>query len=122
MISESGTCLRLHPSCPPVTVAPTILQAGGAQHGIDTAVKVFSEGLKLLLISVRARTRRMDKNASEAAKDLVDGVSAVSKYKPFKMSTGTVSDYHEGLASRISMSSECQEAECTISLILYYVE
>ena len=74
---------------------------------IDAAVEVFSTGLKLLLSTARASTRQMfdsmDKKAFEAAKDLADGVSAVSKYKTFKMSTGTVADYHEGLSSRIGM-------------------
>jgi hypothetical protein len=68
---------------------------------IDLAVGVFSEGLKLLLITARASSRQMfdntDKKAAAAAKDLADGVSAVSKYKTFKMSTGTVRTYHEGL-------------------------
>ena len=77
------------------------------EDGIDTAVEVFSEGLKLLLSTARASTRQMfdsmDKKAFEAAKDLADGVSAVSKYKTFKMSTGKVADYHEGLSSRIGM-------------------
>jgi hypothetical protein len=74
---------------------------------IETAVEVFSAGLKLLLISARASSRQMfqstDKKASDAAKDLADGVSAVSKYKTFKMSTGSVGDYHDDLASRIGM-------------------
>jgi hypothetical protein len=74
---------------------------------IDAAVEVFSKGLKLLLSTARASTRQMfdsmDKKAFEAAKDLADGVSAVSKYKTFKMSTGKVADYHEGLSSRIGM-------------------
>jgi hypothetical protein len=74
---------------------------------IDTAVQVFAQGLKLLLISARASSRLMfdstDKKAFEAAKDLADGVSAVSKFKTFKMSTGTVEHYHEGLTSRIGM-------------------
>jgi hypothetical protein len=74
---------------------------------IDAAVEVFSKGLKLLLSTARASTRQMfdsmDKKAFEAAKDLADGVSAVSKYKTFTMSTGKVADYHEGLSSRIGM-------------------
>jgi hypothetical protein len=72
---------------------------------LDTAVQVFSEGLKLLLSSARASSRQMfdstDKKALEAAKDLADGVSAASKFKTFKMITGTVEDYHNGLTSRI---------------------
>ncbi len=78
-----------------------------ADDEIETAVHVFSEGLKQLLSSARASTRQMfdstDKKALEAAKDLADGVSASSKFKTFKMSTGTVEDYHDGLTSRIGM-------------------
>jgi hypothetical protein len=74
---------------------------------LDTAVQVFSEGLKLLLSSARASSRQMfdstDKKALEAAKDLADGVSAASKFKTFKMRTGTVKDYHNGLTIRIGM-------------------
>jgi hypothetical protein len=78
-----------------------------ADDDLDTAVQVFSEGLKLLLSSARASSRLMfdstDKKALEAAKDLADGVSASSKFKTFKMSTGTVEGYHDGLTSRIGM-------------------
>jgi hypothetical protein len=78
-----------------------------ADNEIDTAVEVFSKGLKLLLSSARASSRQMfdstDKKSAEAAKDLADGVSAVSKYKTYKMSTGTVDEYHKGLVSRIGM-------------------
>ena len=74
---------------------------------IDSAVGVFSEGLKLLLISARSNSRQMfdstDRKASEAANDSADGASPVSKYKTFKMGTGTVGDYHQGLNSRIGM-------------------
>jgi hypothetical protein len=77
---------------------------------IDTAVEVFSEGLKLLLITARTSIRQMfdsvDRKASEAAKDLANGVSAVSKFSTFKMSTGKVVEYHEGLSGRIGMPSD----------------
>ena len=72
---------------------------------IDKAVVAFSEGLKALLITARAASRQMfesmDAKASEAAKDLANGVSAVSKFTTFKMSTGKVIDYSKGLSSRI---------------------
>jgi hypothetical protein len=75
--------------------------------GINAAVNVFSEGLQLLLIKARASLRQsfdsIDKKASEAAKVLAGGVSAISKFKTFKMSTGNVNQYHQGLSSRIGM-------------------
>ena len=84
---------------------------------IDIAVQVFSEGLKLLLSSARASSRQMfdstDKKASEAAQDSADGVSAESKYKTFKMRTGTVDEYHEGLVSRIGMFHLPRLAACS---------
>jgi hypothetical protein len=74
---------------------------------IDIAVGVFGKGLKMLLSAARASARQMfentDKKASEAAKDLAVGVSAVSKCKTFKMRTGTVDEYHKGLVSRIGL-------------------
>ncbi len=74
---------------------------------INTAVEVFSAGLKRLLITAQATSRlmfeNMDKKAFEASKDLADGVSAVSKFKTFKMSTGNVADFYEGLFSRTGM-------------------
>jgi hypothetical protein len=74
---------------------------------INTAVEVFSAGLKRLLIPAQATSRlkfeNMDKKAFEASKDLADGVSAVSKFKTFKMSKGTVTDFYEGLSSRTGM-------------------
>ncbi len=76
---------------------------------INTAVVVFGEALRQLLVKARSTSRQifesMDKKASEAAKDLADGVSAISKFKTFKMSTGKVAEYHEDLSSRIGMCS-----------------
>jgi hypothetical protein len=72
---------------------------------IDTAVEAFKVGLRRLLLEAKASMRQMfdnvDAKASEAARDSASGVSAVSKFKSFKMSTGTVADYHDGLSSRI---------------------
>jgi hypothetical protein len=72
---------------------------------IDATVDAFSEGLRRLLIKARATATRMfdsvDKKASEAAKESASGASAVSKFTTFKMSTGNVSEYFEGLSSRI---------------------
>ncbi len=75
-----------------------------SDDGINAAINVFSKGLQLLLIKARASLRQsfdsMDKKASEAA---AGGVSAISKFKTFKMSTGNVNQYHQGLSSRIGM-------------------
>jgi hypothetical protein len=78
------------------------------EHEIDTAVELFSGCLRLLLIKTQATLRHkfdsMDKKASEDAKDSAGGFSAASKFKTFKMSTGKVSEYHDGLSSRIGTS------------------
>ena len=74
---------------------------------IDAAVGVFSAGLRRLLIKAKASSLQMfdnvDKKASEAAKESASCVSAGSKFKTFKMSTGKVIQYFEGLPSRIGM-------------------
>eukprot|EP00291_Cryptomonas_curvata_P027813 CAMPEP_0172212760 /NCGR_PEP_ID=MMETSP1050-20130122/37213_1 /TAXON_ID=233186 /ORGANISM="Cryptomonas curvata, Strain CCAP979/52" /LENGTH=288 /DNA_ID=CAMNT_0012893511 /DNA_START=614 /DNA_END=1477 /DNA_ORIENTATION=+ len=72
---------------------------------IETAAEAFKVGLRRLLLEEKAAMRlifdNVDSKASEAAKASAKGVSAVSKFKTFKMSTGTVADYHSGLSSRI---------------------
>ncbi len=72
---------------------------------IETAVEGFTVGLRRLLHEAKLGLRQMfdimDRRASEAAKESAKGVSAVSKFKSFKMSTGKVADYHNGLSSRI---------------------
>ena len=72
---------------------------------IDTTVNAFRVGLRRLLLEAKTTTKHMfanvDKKAVEAAKDSADGISAVSKFKSFKMSTGKVADYYNGLACRI---------------------
>ena len=74
---------------------------------IKTIVDVFSEGLTLLLFKAQATSKQMfdtmDKRASETAKDSADGVAAISKFTTFKMITGNVSNYHEGLIGRIGV-------------------
>ena len=69
------------------------------ENEVNTAVEVFSEGLRRLLMQAKDTLRQMfnnvDKRASEAEN------SAVAKFKSFKMSTGKVADYHRGLSSRI---------------------
>ncbi len=71
-----------------------------SEFAINIAVEALSDGLKRLLKEAQATARCMfdsvDKKASEASKD-----SAVSKFTTFKMSTGTVQNYHKGLADRI---------------------
>ena len=75
------------------------------ENEINAAVEVFSEGLRRLLMQAKDTTKQMfdtvDQKALEAAKDSADGASAVSKFKTFKMRTGKVGEYHEGLFSRI---------------------
>jgi hypothetical protein len=75
-----------------------------SEDGINTAVEVFSEGLRQLLMQAKDKTKQMfdtvDQKANEAAKDTADGVSAASKFKTFKMSTGKVEDYHKGLSGK----------------------
>jgi hypothetical protein len=72
---------------------------------INLAVEVFSKGLKRLLMQAKATSRQMfdsmDEKASEAAKDTASSVSAASKYKTFKMSTGKVEAYYEGISGRV---------------------
>jgi hypothetical protein len=69
---------------------------------INAAVDVFSAALRHLLVEAQTKLRQMfkmvDERAAEAAKE---SVSAVSKYKTFKMRTGTVKDYVEGIAGRV---------------------
>ncbi len=43
----------------------------------------------------------VDQKAAEAAME--GAVTAVSKFKTFKMSTGTVKDYVEGISGRVGM-------------------
>jgi hypothetical protein len=75
---------------------------------IDRAVEAFKVGLKRLLLEEKDSIMKMfdnvDRKASEAAKDTAKGVSAVSKFKSFKICTGKVADFHDGLSSRIGMS------------------
>jgi hypothetical protein len=75
------------------------------EDDLNIAVDVFSDGLRRLLLEAKSALRQMfdsvDKKACEAAKDSAGGFSAVSKFKTFKMNTGTVTDYHIGLSSRI---------------------
>jgi hypothetical protein len=76
-----------------------------SEDQIDAAVDAFRSGLTRLLMDAIPKLRQMfkiaDKNASDAARDLANGVSSVSKSKTFKMSTGDVTDFHKGLSSRI---------------------
>ncbi len=79
-----------------------------SEDEINAAADAFREGLKRLLLTAQQASRQMfdraDKMAVEAAKESADDVSAVSKFKTYKMSTGNVSDYHAGLSSRIGTS------------------
>jgi hypothetical protein len=76
-----------------------------SEDGINTAVEVFSEGLRRLLMQLKDTTKQMfdsvDIKAADAARDSTYGVSVASKFKTFKMTTGKVEEYHEGLSSRI---------------------
>jgi hypothetical protein len=73
-----------------------------SDNEIHASVDVFSRALLGVLTEARADLKQMfgrvDEKAAEAAKGS-DG--AVSKFKTFKMNTGTVSDYTEGIASRV---------------------
>ncbi len=75
------------------------------ENEINTAVEAFKVGLKRLLLEAQSTLSQMFKNvdekASEAARDSAGGVSAVSKFKTFKMSTGQIADYYDALSSRI---------------------
>jgi hypothetical protein len=70
--------------------------------GIKTTVNVFSKALEKLLMKARDNLRQtfdiMDDRASEAN---AGGVSASPKFQTFKMSTGNIQTYMEGLSSRI---------------------
>ena len=76
-----------------------------SEDQIDAAVEAFRGGLTRLLMDAKTKLRQMfqdaDRKAHDAAQDLASGVSVVSKFKTFKMSTGTVADYHDHLSSRI---------------------
>ena len=88
---------------------------------INAAVEAFSAGLRTLLIKAQSASKNMfantDKKASEAAQDSADGFSAASKFKTFKMSTGSVAEYFEGLSSRVGMHSSLRAAMHEILLI-----
>ena len=69
---------------------------------INASVDVFSEGLRVLLGKMKVASRQMfDSMDKKAAKDSADCVSVVAKFKTFKMSTGSVAEYHESLFRRI---------------------
>jgi hypothetical protein len=53
----------------------------------------------------------VDKKAAEAATDSAHGVSAALKFKTFKMSTGKVEEYYEGLSSRVG--------KCTLPFVSF---
>jgi hypothetical protein len=76
-----------------------------SEDQIGAAVEAFRGGLTRLLLDAKTKLRQMfevaDKKAFDAAQDLASGVSAVSKFKTFKMSTGKVADFHHGLSSRV---------------------
>ena len=71
---------------------------------IEIAVEAFTVGLRRLLGEEKAAMGQIFDNIdrkARAAMGLANGVSAVSKFKCFKMSTGKVADYHNGLSRRI---------------------
>jgi hypothetical protein len=69
---------------------------------IETTINVFSEALRGVLVSAQADLRRMFEVVDAKAADAAKGqFSAVSKFKTFKMKTGTVKDYFEGIAIRV---------------------
>jgi hypothetical protein len=72
---------------------------------INATVDVYSAALRLVLLEAQVNLQQMfnrvDKKAAEAAME--GAVSAVSKFKTFKMSTGAVKDYVEGISSRVGM-------------------
>jgi hypothetical protein len=74
---------------------------------IDATIDVFSDALRRQLVDSQTKLRqlfnRVDQNAAEAAKESASAVAAVSKFKTFKMRTGTVKDYVEGIAGRVGM-------------------
>jgi hypothetical protein len=90
---------------------------------IKAAVEAFRGGLTQLLLEAKTKLTHMfevaDKKASKAAQDSADGCSTVSKFKTFKMSTGTISDYHGGLSSRIGNSPPSKWLSC-ICIYLHY--
>jgi hypothetical protein len=72
---------------------------------IYDAVEAFREGLTRLLMESKTKLRQIfeaaDEKAIQAANDSARGVSAVTKFKTFKMSTGKVAEYYSGLSGRI---------------------
>jgi hypothetical protein len=80
-----------------------------SDDAIDAAVDAFSQGLKKLLPTERDVLKKMfdsaevkaSEEASEEASDLTVGVSVVSKFKTYRMNTGTVDDFFHGLSSKI---------------------
>jgi hypothetical protein len=75
------------------------------ENEINAAVDSFSKDLRRQLSQARDTLRQRfdiaDKKASAVAKGSADGVSIVTKFKTYKMSTGKVEDYYLGLNSRI---------------------
>jgi hypothetical protein len=73
--------------------------------GIHATVDAFSAALRRVLLEAQVNLQQMfgrvDDKAAEAAME--GAVTAVSKFKTFKMSTGTVKDYVEGISSRVGM-------------------
>jgi hypothetical protein len=71
-----------------------------SEERLDAAATAFSESLHQLLVKAQAQLR--DMFAMVDAKAAEDGGSA-SKFTTFKMSTGGVADYFQGLAGRIGL-------------------
>ena len=83
---------------------------------INATVDVFSAALRDVLLDARARLQQMFDKVDQKAANGSDG--AVTKYKTFKMRTGTVSDYIKGISGRVGaypsllLSHSCPSSKC----------
>ena len=76
-----------------------------SEERIADAVKIFSYGLRRVLTDGQAKLKQIFTLMDESAQQIADG--SAPKFLTFKMNTGTVSDYFEGLSGRIGeLSSE----------------
>jgi hypothetical protein len=103
MLPINGMLSRSYPVCG--GPGDQVLRSVGklSDDAIRSTIDVLSRALLGLLLEARVNLQQMfgrvDERAAEAAKES-DG--AVTKFKIFKMSTGTVADYVEGISGRVS--------------------
>ena len=73
-----------------------------SEDRIDKAIRLVSYGLRRVLAGGQAKLRRVFCTMDEKKKQLGDG--SAPKFQTFKMSTGNVAHYFEGLSGRVGES------------------